>query len=182
MAFFRPADLQEAPDLGALSRYLAAKVPEFMVPSAFVEVDALPLGATGKVDRRLLVDQASGVRARGDRPYLAPRTPTEETLARIWTEVLSAERVGVHDDFFALGGHSLLATRLLARLRLELGVEVALHQLFGAATLEAQAELVETALVAAAAESGSLEELLDLLEEEESEAEEGARLALSAGR
>ena len=114
---------------------LRTSLPEYMVPDAFVFLDALPLGANGKVDRRALPapEQASG------ETYAAPRTPVEERLAAIWGEVLGHERVGIHDDFFALGGHSLLAARVVSRVREALGAEVGMVAIFEHPTVAALA-------------------------------------------
>ena len=92
-----------------LRAHLSQTLPEYMVPSAFVFLEALPLTANGKVDRKAL-PPPEGILVR-DEGYVAPLTATEQTLSGIWTEVLGVERVGTEDDFFVLGGHSLLATR-----------------------------------------------------------------------
>src|SRR5262249_24537574 len=99
----------------ALREMLQQVLPEYMVPSAFVELEALPLTPNGKIDRRALPAPEDDAVVRG--AYEAPRTPTEEVLAGIWRELLRLDRVGVHDNFFELGGHSLLATRVIARVR-----------------------------------------------------------------
>ena len=99
---------------------MKAKVPEYMVPSAFVGLEAFPLTPNGKVDRRSLpAPGLSDIRA--ENVYAEPRTPAEEQLVEIWEEVLGLERVGIHDDFFELGGHSLLATRVVTRLNRHFG-------------------------------------------------------------
>ncbi|HEX7238878.1 MAG TPA: condensation domain-containing protein, partial [Longimicrobiaceae bacterium] len=144
------------------------RLPEYMVPAAVVLLDALPLAPTGKVDRRRLPAPEAEARER-----VAPRTPTEERLAEIWSGLLGVAGVGVTDDFFALGGHSLLATRMVARIREALGVELPLSALFNAPVLGDLAERVEarsgstdsTAEILRVPRDGlSLEELLGLLE------------------
>jgi amino acid adenylation domain-containing protein len=123
----------------SLRAHLRTRLPEYMVPSAFVQVDALPLTPNGKLDRKALPapDYASDADA-----YVAPRTPVEEMLAAVWAEVLRVERVGIHDSFFALGGHSLLATRVVSRVREVLGIELPLRALFEEPTVAALAERV----------------------------------------
>src|SRR5262249_34837159 len=111
-----------------LRRYLSKRLPDYMLPAAFVVRDALPLTTNGKVDRQALrVHEADGDRTRD---YVAPRSPTERLVAALWQDVLGLERVGVAQDFFELGGHSLSATRVLAHLQTELGVELPLRALF----------------------------------------------------
>ncbi|MFP5287447.1 MAG: phosphopantetheine-binding protein, partial [Thermoanaerobaculia bacterium] len=122
----------EAPAVELRER-LAALLPDYMIPSAFVTLPALPLTGNGKVDRRALPAPEAGRDL--DDPYAAPETPEEERLAGIWAEVLGVERVGVHDDFFRLGGHSLLAVQILARVRRELQVDLPLRSLFQAPTV-----------------------------------------------
>ncbi|RJS17729.1 hypothetical protein DRW03_27485 [Corallococcus sp. H22C18031201] len=117
-------------DPSALRDFLRRGLPEYMIPAAFVVLPALPVTRNGKLDRRALPHpDASGAGGAG-REFVAPRTPTEETLARLIAEVLRKPRVGVHDNFFELGGHSLLATQLLARVRAELKTELSLRDFF----------------------------------------------------
>ncbi|MES1242783.1 MAG: amino acid adenylation domain-containing protein [Acidobacteriota bacterium] len=137
-----------------LSSFLAGRLPGFMVPSAWVLLDALPRTPNGKVDRRALPEPDAAPRAEG---YAAPRTALEERLAGMWAGLLGAERVGIHDNFFALGGHSLLAARVVSRLRGELGVELPLRAVFErptvaalAATLEDRPDLASPPMVPAA--------------------------------
>jgi amino acid adenylation domain-containing protein len=127
-----------------LRSFVRQKLPEYMVPSAFVLLDALPLMPNGKVDRRALpaLDPA---RPHFEKALVAPRTPTEEVLAAIWAESLGIERVGIHDNFFDLGGHSLLATQVVSRMRDAFQVEIPLRRLFETPTVAGLAESVEAA-------------------------------------
>jgi amino acid adenylation domain-containing protein len=132
-----------APALDDLRRALAAKLPDYMVPADFVVLETLPILPSGKLDRRAL--PAPSPRrgpGSGEAGYVAPRSPLEEMLAGLWSEVLGVERVGVRDSFFALGGHSLLAVRLMARIRERCGRELPLATLFRAATIERLAALL----------------------------------------
>ena len=124
-----------------IRQFLKAKLPDYMVPNAFVILAALPLTANGKIDRRALPPPESGSEA-SDK-YVAPRTPMEEILATIWSEVLKVEKVGINDNFFELGGHSLLATQLVAQIRDRLEIELPLRQLFNSATLAELAQEIE---------------------------------------
>ncbi len=125
-----------------LRQHLEQALPAYMVPAAFVVLEALPLTANGKVDRRALpAPDANRVNSSGANGE--PRSPLEVTLARLWSELLGVHRVGIHDNFFALGGHSLLATQLTSRIRDELGVELPLHQLFEAPTIAQLAPILD---------------------------------------
>ncbi|HST62230.1 MAG TPA: amino acid adenylation domain-containing protein, partial [Longimicrobium sp.] len=127
-------------DADGLRAGLRRTLPEYMVPAAFVSLDALPLTPNGKVDRRAL--PAPELASAADR-YVAPRTPVEEILAEIWAEVLRLERVGVEDNFFALGGHSLLLMRLLANIQATFDLEISIRAVFSMPTLEAMAGEIE---------------------------------------
>jgi len=121
------------PAAGELRAHLMQRLPDYMIPSAYVVLDRLPLTPNGKLDRRALpAPQVTG--AEGGR---LPRTPREELLCALFAEVLGVARVGIDDNFFALGGHSLLATRLISRIRSTLGAEIAIRSLFEAPTVEA---------------------------------------------
>ncbi|MDB1088666.1 amino acid adenylation domain-containing protein [Streptomyces sp. ACA25] len=126
-----------------LRAHLAEAVPDYMVPSAFVVLDAFPLTTTGKVDRGAL--PSPDLRTTLDVGFAVAGSREEEALCGIFREVLEAERIGVDDDFFALGGHSLVAARTVARIREVLGVEVSLRELFHHRTPRALAEVVAAA-------------------------------------
>ncbi|HYH80726.1 MAG TPA: condensation domain-containing protein, partial [Longimicrobium sp.] len=123
-----------------LREHLRRSLPEYMMPAAFVLLEALPLTPNGKLDRKAL--PAPEYAADADR-YAAPRTPTEEVLAGIWAEVLRLERVGVEESFFELGGHSLLATRVVSRIRDVFAIELPLRALFEGPTVAELAGRVE---------------------------------------
>ncbi|MCF2135406.1 alpha/beta fold hydrolase, partial [Mycetohabitans sp. B3] len=123
----------EEPLASTLRAQVAARLPEYMVPNAFVRLDAWPLTPNGKLDRRAL--PAPDDAALAHQAYEAPQGELETTLSAIWAELLGVERVGRHDSFFALGGHSLLAMRLISRVRTALGVDLAIRTLFEAPTL-----------------------------------------------
>jgi amino acid adenylation domain-containing protein len=132
----------QTPD--GLREFLRTRIPDALVPSVFVPLQAFPLTPNGKLDRAAL--PAPDLTDTAGRPaYLAPRTAAERTVAEVWSDLLGAEQVGVRDDFFQLGGTSLMLTRLAARLRASSGGEVALRGLFGASTVEAQAGLLSAA-------------------------------------
>jgi amino acid adenylation domain-containing protein len=139
-----------------LRAFLRQRLPEYMVPSIFVAVDALPRTPNGKIDRLSLAAPEGVERAEAD-SFVAPRTPVEEILAGIWAKVLGVERVGARDDFFALGGHSLRAVQIVARLRDTLGVELSLPAVFQAPTVEALATEVERAMRGAPAHTEGIE-------------------------
>ncbi|WP_192250091.1 non-ribosomal peptide synthetase, partial [Mesorhizobium caraganae] len=127
---------------GGLRAHLGARLPDYMVPSAFVRLSALPLTPNGKLDRKGLPAPEGDAYAR--RTYEAPQGGIETMLADIWTELLGVERVGRHDNFFELGGHSLLAVQLLSRLSQVVGVELPLTTLFANPVLsDLAAHLVE---------------------------------------
>ncbi|AKQ66394.1 hypothetical protein A176_003306 [Myxococcus hansupus] len=137
------------PDADALRGHLQQRLPQYMVPSAYVVLESLPLTPNGKVDRKALpVPDAERLSTGG---YLAPRTEAEKKLAAIFENVLRVERVGLGVDFFALGGHSLLATQLVSRVREELGVELTLRDVFESPSVDRLA----MRLVRAAGTAGS---------------------------
>jgi amino acid adenylation domain-containing protein/thioester reductase-like protein len=129
--------------LAHLRWFLKQKLPEYMVPSAFVMLDSLPLTPNLKVDRKAL-PAPNQTRSLLDETFVAPRTPVEEQLAQMWVAALGVERVGIHDNFFELGGHSLLTAQLLSQVRETFQVELPLATLFEAPTI---AELAQAILL-----------------------------------
>jgi len=125
-----------------LRGFLKSKLPNYMMPSAFVFLDAIPLTTNGKIDRRALPTPDVSTQ---ESEKIAPRTTTELQLVQIWSEVLNIPRVGVRDNFFDLGGHSLLAVRLMARIEQQLGTLLPLATLFTEPTIEGQASLLKAA-------------------------------------
>jgi len=132
------------PDETSLRETLARRLPEYMIPAAFVVLDALPLTPNGKLDWRAL---PAPERAAND--FRAPHMPHEQTIADIFADVLGLGQVGLDDDFFDLGGHSLLATRLVSRVRNAFHIELPLRDVFTARTVQRLGVLVQTALQAA---------------------------------
>jgi amino acid adenylation domain-containing protein len=126
-----------------LRAQLKLRLPEYMVPSAFVLLDELPLTANGKVDRKALPAPATDLSATS---YVAPRTPVEEMLCGIWAEVLGVRGVGVDANFFEVGGHSLKATQVISRIRESFRVQLPLRTIFEAPSIETLAANVERAL------------------------------------
>jgi hypothetical protein len=129
----------ESPEVEKLRRHMAAKLPEYMVPAAYVRLDTLPLTPNGKLDRRALPGPEEGAYAA--RGYEAPVGETETAIAGIWAQALKVERIGRYDNFFDLGGHSLLVVQVVARVRQQLNVEVTIGDLFAQPILTSFAEL-----------------------------------------
>jgi amino acid adenylation domain-containing protein len=127
-----------------LQRYLQERLPDYMVPSAVMELKSLPLTANGKVDRQALPEPES-VSGAWEGEFVAPRTQVEELVAGIWAEVLRLNRVGIHDDFFELGGHSLLVTRIASRVSDAFQVDLPFQIFFEQRTVAALAESIESA-------------------------------------
>lgn len=132
-----------SPTMSTVRDFLKERVPDYMVPSTVFFLDSLPLTSNGKVDRTaLLTLEGTGLATE----YVAPRNPTEELLAGIWTELLKRERVGIHDNFFDLGGHSLLAVQLLHHIQKAIGSELSLMTIFQSPTIASLSEVVLDAL------------------------------------
>lgn len=127
-----------------LQTYIAQKLPEYMMPSGFVVLESLPLTANGKVNRRALRAFHNGIKPQLPENYIAPRTPIEQVLVKIFVEVLGLKSVGIYDNFFELGGHSLLATQLVSRVRDTLHVELPLRSVFEASTIAELSKVVES--------------------------------------
>jgi amino acid adenylation domain-containing protein len=131
--------------VAALRAHLAERLPDYMLPAAYVKVACLPLTPNGKVDRKALPAPEWGPRREAGDAAALPRTPVEEALALIWAETLGVEGIGPHDDFFAAGGHSLLATQIMARLRQTFRVHLPLVRLFETRTVARLAAAIESA-------------------------------------
>ena len=129
-------------DIVALRAAARERLPEYMMPSAFVTMEQLPLTPNGKVDRRALPAPDADAFAAATTEYAGPRNAEEEALAAMWAEVLGRPRVSIHDNFFDLGGHSLLATQLVTRMQKALGSDIGLRMMFEAPTVAQFAELL----------------------------------------
>jgi len=144
-----------------LRKYLKGRLPEYMIPSAYADLTSPPLTPNGKIDRKAL-PAPDGARPELEQAFVAPGTPVEEELARIWSEVLGLNQIGIHDNFFDLGGHSLIATQVMSRLRAAFHVELPLRSIFETPTIaglsltlvQAQATMMDSVAV-----SKMLEEL-----------------------
>ncbi len=117
-----------------LHDFLQQKLPEYMVPSAFVVLENLPLTSNGKVNRRALPTPEEN-RFILNQPFVPPSTPAEEVLAAMWTEILGINKIGIYDNFFQIGGHSLLAIQLVSRIRENFGLEITVRHLFQSPTI-----------------------------------------------
>ena len=141
-----------------LRQFLKERLPDYMIPSAFVLLDRLPLTPNGKVDRRALPAPGDAA-SEPEQPFVAPRTPVEQAVAALWSEVLRLERVGIHDNFFAVGGHSLLATQLITRVRRAFQIALPLRSIFEAPTV---AELARS-IIANEPKPGQVEKIAQIL-------------------
>ena len=135
---------ESIPSVPELREHLKEKLPDYMIPSAFVELDTFPLTPNGKVDRKAL-PAPDDSRPKAESEYVAPRTTIEEKIAEIWKELLGIDRIGIRDNFFDLGGHSLMAVHLFNRIEERFGIRLPLTTLFQSAALAELAEAVNEA-------------------------------------
>ena len=142
MAYVVPAG-DQSPGVEELRAYLLEKLPDYMIPAAFVTLEALPLTPNAKLDRKALPAPDSA-RPQLEKEFIAPRTDVEKVLAGIYAELLGVEQVGVADNFFELGGHSLLATQVISRVREFFNVEVPLPWFFKGGTVADLALVVQS--------------------------------------
>jgi amino acid adenylation domain-containing protein len=131
-----------SPDAGMLQQFLKAKLPDYMMPSAFVVLDNFPLTPNGKINRKALPPPVAE-RPEAKHGFTPPRTPTEEGLAKIWRELLGQSVIGIDDNFFETGGHSLLAMQMMARVRSDFQAEISLRNIFEAPTIAELATILE---------------------------------------
>ncbi|MEH2140423.1 amino acid adenylation domain-containing protein [Nostoc sp.] len=143
VAYFVPIP-GESVTVEQLRTFLIEQLPDYMIPSAFVEMESFPLTPNGKVNRRALPEPTTN-RPELGQTFALPRTPTEEILAGIWRDVLGLEQVGIYDNFFDLGGHSLLATQVIALTRKAFGIELPLLSLFESPAIAPLAQKIATA-------------------------------------
>jgi amino acid adenylation domain-containing protein len=142
VAYVVPREPGAGPAIAALRAHLARRLPDHMIPSALVPLAAVPLLPNGKIDRRAL--PAPRTAAQGAGTFVAPRTPAEELLARVWADALGVDRVGATDDFFALGGHSLLALKLFNRIEATFSRRLPVATIFEAPTVAQMSEILQS--------------------------------------
>jgi acyl carrier protein len=129
------------PSASELRTFLKERLPDYMIPSAFVTLDGLPRTPAGKIDRKALPDPGNA-RPNLDTPFVIPQTPVEARLVQIWAEVLSLDAVGILDNFFDLGGHSLAATRVVSQVIKQFQLELPLQSLFQSPTVAEMAAVI----------------------------------------
>jgi acyl carrier protein len=136
--------VRKTPELsaGEIRQFLAARLPAYMLPARYLFLTSLPLTASGKVDRRALPLPDAGQEVRETR-YVAPQTPVEDVLARVWADVLHITQIGTDDNFFEIGGHSLRATRLVARLQDIFSIDLPLKYIFSYPTIARLAQTLQ---------------------------------------
>jgi amino acid adenylation domain-containing protein len=158
------------PTSGELRSVLKSKLPDYMIPSTFVFLDALPLTSSGKIDRRAL-PAPDQTRPDLKETFVPPRTPEEKTIAEIWAEILKLEEVGIHDNFFDLGGHSLTAIRLASRISNAFHIDLPLRTVFEASTVASLAVQIAQLQTKRAASEDMADVLADLQSLSDEEAE-----------
>jgi acyl carrier protein len=155
----------EVPSSGQLRRFVAGNLPDYMIPSVFVFLEAMPLSANGKIDRRALPAPAEGERPRLNGAVVLPSSEIEQTIAAIWRQVLRIETIGIHDNFFELGGHSLLLAQVHAQLTQTFGNGMSLAEMLEFPTVDALAQRVHgqrtPATPRASAPSGARSSLIE---------------------
>ncbi|WP_434686357.1 non-ribosomal peptide synthetase [Pseudanabaena minima] len=164
VAYFVPIPGQEV-SVTELRNFFKQKLPDYMVPNAFVSMESLPLSPNGKIARKEL--PAPDGTNLNQQNYVPPRNPIEQQIADVWAQVLNLEKVGIHDNFFELGGHSLLATQIIARLRKSFAVELSLRTFFEVPTIGDLGERVTTLIWAKQSVEAAQTSLSDLYEEGE---------------
>lgn len=137
---------KQSPTVAEIRRFLTDQLPSYMIPSAFVLLESLPLTSNGKVDRHALPAPES--REGLEVSFVAPRTPEEEILAKIWADILKVDQVDIHDNFFELGGNSLLGAQVISRLRVAFSIDFSLHRLFVSPTVAELAHNIEVLRIA----------------------------------
>jgi len=155
-------DTQPAPSASSLRSALFQNLPDYMIPATFVMLDALPLNPYGKVDRKAL-PQPDNSRPELENPFIPARTPIEQTLTEIWSEVLNLNSVGIHDKFLDLGGNSLLGIRIISRVIRTFQVNLSLKSLFATPTIAKMAVLI-TENLAEKVERETLDQILTELD------------------
>lgn len=165
VAYLVVGDGQARPGAGELRTFLKTTLPDYMLPSAFVFLDNLPLTANGKVDRRALL-APDAVQARGDERFTPPTTQTEQAIAAVWRELLGLDRVSVYDNFFDLGGHSLIAVEALTKLNQQMHVKLNPHDI-RLQTLGQMAASYDALLTEAPAQATATTETMEPLKQAE---------------
>ena len=150
-------------DVGDLRSHLRKKLPEYMVPQHFIELEEFPLTPAGKIDRKVLISREWNTSAQEEN-YIAPQDELEVQLTEIWQEVLHHKPIGITDNFFDIGGHSLLATQIISRMNNNIGVNISLRSFFQAPTVADMAAIISQQRVEEA-DSKDIDRLLTELEE-----------------
>jgi hypothetical protein len=163
--------------INSLRSFLKEKLPDYMIPSDFIKIEEVPLLSNGKIDRKAL-PLPEGARPQLDEAFVAPRSSTEEDLAKIWADVLHLDRVGIHDNFFDLGGHSLVATKVMSRVQKVFNLKLPLRILFEAPTV---AEFSLAIIQLQVAQMGE-RDIIGLLEGLESLSDDEARSAMTLSK